>query len=167
MVFEEIINFRIKQGCEYLKLLDKALFERGYWNWTDKYKVFCSRSLAQLEKYILIHPYFYQDFGESFNPRGSRDFSSESDQQYAECVSERFWGYDCFLRKGSTCESDHVFPYSYGGPTVPGNKKFLCKEHNKFKSNDVHLYPWEEPEPNWLSELIHRIAEKKRQSGKL
>ncbi len=72
------------------------------------------------------------------------------------CEAKVLWGYDCQL-DGSEMHFDHLFPHSFGGPTVAGNRMTLCSLHNSAKGSDIHVFPWEN-QPNWLESHLELMA---------
>jgi len=69
------------------------------------------------------------------------------------CESARLWGYTCpFVRP--EYRADHMFPKALGGPTESRNRLTLCEWHNTAKSMDVHIFPFEEGTPAWVSDLL-------------
>ena len=76
---------------------------------------------------------------------------------YIKCRSMLLWGYECPFEDINQLAADHCFPYSLGGPTLATNKIYLCKWHNQIKAGDIHIFPWELGEPQWLLPMIDRI----------
>jgi hypothetical protein len=74
----------------------------------------------------LVHPDWYEDLEAEGSPnsvRGKRTFGDVT--RDADCEAKFVWGYPCPF--GDTrVQIDHLFPYSLGGPTVPGNGVWLC-----------------------------------------
>jgi hypothetical protein len=75
------------------------------------------------------------------------------------CSCSLIWGYPCHLTRPQVV-ADHVFPYSFGGPSTGDNKIFLCGLHNSVKGADIHLFPWERGEPIWLNPLLSRLKQR-------
>lgn len=57
---------------------------------------------------------------------------------------------------------DHRFPFALGGPTIPENALFLCREHNMLKGHDVHLNAWNESEFTWLDFVVSAVEASRR-----
>jgi hypothetical protein len=78
--------------------------------------------------------------------------------QHVGCRADDFWGYRCQME--GPLQWDHVFPYSLGGPTLPGNRIGLCRYHNMVKSSDIHCYPWDKFDiwaAPWIDAQIGKI----------
>jgi hypothetical protein len=120
-----------------------------------------------INRLALIHPDHYKDL-ETYKircsmrgvcaVRGARNFSREMGRGWADCRSFDFWGYHCCLPRDAELAGDHVFPYSFGGPTNIENKRFLCPLHNAMKSSDIHIFPWELGEPAWLGAVLDAVT---------
>ena len=149
------LKYRIEQGEEYLL----ALEEFQSWKWSEFLAVYRERKLALPQAMVLVHPTFYEDretnAGESI--RGPRSFSTTAGQYAAACMADQIWLSACPLESPEDVHSDHLFPYSLGGPTLAQNQLFLCPVHNRSKANDIHLFPWERGEPSWLATQVERI----------
>ena len=149
-----------------LSLMDKIDFEgrinasfryHTFWvkslrlSWLDAYSEVISNSQYGIAELLtLIHPKWYEDLGisEKSSPRVKSNFDTA--RTSALCRSNEIWGYDCPYSQ-TQIEIDHIFPYSRGGSTSNDNAMYLCKEHNRAKSNDVHLLPWEKfIEVDWI-----------------
>jgi hypothetical protein len=105
----------------------------------------------------LIHPEHYKHSEAAVSIRGPRHFDVELVHSGVQCGAVRLWGFSCGVTvEGRVC-GDHLFPYSMGGPTVATNKMLLCAVHNRMKSSDVHVFPWENGEPVWLSQVLIQV----------
>ena len=136
-----------------------ALEEFRNRKWTDILAAYCEGALTLPQAMVLIHPVFYGELKREtgLTIRGARRFLTDTGQQHATCMADQIWLSCCPLEMPEVVHSDHLFPYSLGGPTVAANQLFLCPVHNRSKTNDVHLFPWERGEPIWLAEQIGRI----------
>jgi hypothetical protein len=144
-------NARIRAGHQYLGALERSLRRR----WIDQYCDFQRGCLNLAEKFALIHPSHYENHEPSGSMiRGPRQFSTSIVAQGISCQAHLVWGYEC-----PSCDvvTDHLFPYSFGGPTIGENQIYLCHRHNQLKGCDIHLYPWEQGEPAWLRRLVECI----------
>ena len=106
----------------------------------------------------LAHPEWYSPsvrLGHA-DPRGPRAFSN-SPPAGQRCQSAYIWGYDCSIPPARP-SADHLFPYEAGGPTDARNLVWLCEWHNRVKSNDIHMLPWETMDLEWLPSLLDRIG---------
>ena len=146
---------RIERGEEYLL----ALEEFQGWEWSEILAEYRKRKLVLPQAMVLVHPAFYENreakVGQSI--RGPRSFSTSAGQHVADCMADQIWLSACPLKNPKVVHSDHLFPYSLGGPTLAENQLFLCPVHNRSKANDIHLFPWERGEPNWLATQVERI----------
>jgi hypothetical protein len=112
-------------------------------SWIDAYsEVISNHQYGLAELLTLIHPKWYTELGilEKSDPRVKSNFDTARTSAF--CRSNEIWGYECPYSQ-TNIEIDHIFPYSRGGSTTNDNAMYLCKEHNRAKSNDVHLLPWE------------------------
>ena len=109
----------------------------------------------------LAHPEWYSpdvSIGQP-DPRGPRGFQTNPPIGQG-CQSERIWGYSCQL--GSTkLVADHLYPYGAGGPSDARNLVWLCEWHNRVKSADIHLLPWDSMDLSWLPEVLARVANRR------
>ena len=149
------LKIRIERAEEYLLALEEL---RG-WEWN---KVRAEHGAGRLElpqAMVLVHPDFYKEreaeAGQSI--RGPRSFSSSAGRHVAACMADRVWLAACPLESPGDLHSDHLFPYSLGGPTLSENQLFLCPVHNRSKASDIHLFPWELGEPKWFARQVDRI----------
>lgn len=154
VAFATIISERIECARQYFDALERS-FRLG---WRECYSGYKAKELPWHEAMALVHPRHYEDHVSCQVVQGARSFPRELVQRSAKCDALRFWGYECNVRAEKDVTSDHVFPYSLGGPTVSTNKRFLCGVHNLMKGGDVHLFPWEEGEPEWLDQLVKTIG---------
>ena len=149
------LRIRIELGEEYLL----ALEESRSWKWSEVSAEYAAGKLELPRAMVLIHPSFYEcreaEAGQSI--RGNRGFTATAGLNVAGCMADRIWLSVCPLAKPDVLHSDHLFPYSLGGPTIAENQLFLCSVHNHAKANDIHLFPWERGEPSWLGMQVERI----------
>jgi hypothetical protein len=106
----------------------------------------------------LIHPEWYSplmSMGRP-DPRGPRGFAT-APPVGQRCQSSYIWGYECKIAS-SRPVADHLYPFEAGGPSDARNLVWLCEWHNRVKSNDIHLLPWEEMDLTWVAEVLDRIA---------
>src|SRR5207247_1839385 len=73
-----------------------------------------------------------------------------------QCQAMRLWGCSCPYGAAPK-EADHLFPRSLGGPTIAENRLTLCTWHNKIKSMDPYIFPWEEGLPSWVLGLLEQM----------
>jgi hypothetical protein len=151
---------RIRQTADYLKLLGRSFTVE----WPHAYAASGGETDWKF-RMALIHPDHYAADVRTSNDcpiRGPRSFQKEVGLQKWQCAAKMIWGYDCppTVFQG-TLAADHLFPFGFGGPTLPSNKIYLCQHHNMIKGADLHFYPWENTEPEWLEETIRRIAKLK------
>lgn len=160
MVNKSVIEHRFQCAQQYLDSLELSL----QINWLEQYELYRKRQLSLPSAFALVHPWHYEDLTstEVASVRGNRRFSKEVSMKSILCSSEIIWGYKCCRRLREKVQADHLFPYSLGGSTVASNKIYLCKFHNQMKSNDIHLFPWERGEPEWLSICLQVIERIKR-----
>jgi hypothetical protein len=146
-------NSRIIIGRAYLAALERSF----RCSWFDQYRQFQNGKLELVEQFALIHPSHYENNDPTGSVRGPREFSTEVGIQGIACEARLVWGYPCDRLFGDDVAADHLFPFSFGGPTVGSNKIHLCQLHNQVKGSDIHLYPWERGEPPWLRGCIEAI----------
>ena len=155
MLKQEIIEIRNHSSRKYVEYLSQS-FSKTWKVSHDELKNINNKNDFILSKLALIHPqHYYSLFPQNiqlskvedyFNLKiekiqGKRSFSYRMTNE--KCQSETLWGYSCPLTT-ETLASDHLFPFSFGGPTNNAiNRKTLCRWHNMIKSNDIHCYPWE------------------------
>lgn len=155
MVTTSTPDVRTTHARRYLAALRRSLGMP----WRDAYSM-AIRSEDWLDRLALIHPEHYRDFlslsGSTCPVRGARTFDQQAAQQFDTCASPIIWGYPCECPMPTLC-ADHCFPWSLGGPTVSANKILLCREHNSLKGADIHFYPWERGQPEWLVDVIERL----------
>jgi hypothetical protein len=156
-----MFEYRICCTQEYIASLELSLQS----NWLNQYEMCCRSTLSLPHAFALIHPWHYSQDSTQLRVngvRGSRSFPKEVGMTSLLCASELIWGYKCSRSLGKEVQADHLFPYSLGGQTVASNKVYLCSLHNQMKSNDIHIFPWENGEPVWLSNCLEMIARIKR-----
>ena len=142
---------RVECGRAYLLAVEKSLQA----DWLPNYQMYLNGHLRLEESLALAHPDHYRNLSNNLGIRGARAFAQEIRQGETKCLATVWWGYECNLTTGIS--ADHLFPYSLGGPTVGTNKIYLCSLHNQMKSNDVHLFPWEQGEPVWLADTLKSV----------
>lgn len=146
---------RIRKGEEYLL----ALEEYQRWEWSKIFAEYSNGRLALPQAMVLVHPAFYENRASRVGQiiRGPRMFPITAVQRVTACMADQIWLSACPLKSPEVIHSDHLFPYSLGGPTLAENQLFLCPVHNRSKANDIHLFPWERGEPSWLATQVDRI----------
>ena len=150
------VKNRMERGEQYLLALERLQNRR----WSEVFGEYSERRLATPEVMVLVHPTFYEHLGADARQsiQGPRRFPHTADQRAKACMAEQIWFSACPLENAEDVHSDHVFPYSLGGPTVAANQLFLCPVHNRAKAGDIHLFPWERGEPSWLAGQVDRIC---------
>ena len=150
------VKNRIERGEQYLLALERLRKCR----WREVFGEYSERRLAMPEAMVLVHPTFYEHLGANARQsiQGTRRFPHTAGQNAAACMADQIWFASCPLENAEVAHSDHVFPYSLGGPTVAANQLFLCPVHNRAKAGDIHLFPWERGEPSWLAGQVDRIC---------
>jgi hypothetical protein len=150
------VNFerRINTARQYFDFLYATI----NMSWLELQERHPSSSLTLPQRVTLIHPARHDEL--VTRSRFTRRFS-QGIPNYETCASKVLWGYECL--GPNQLEIDHLFPYALGGPTLPQNALYLCKEHNRAKGHDVHLVPWSVKQFAWLdgeiSELGHLHSE--------
>lgn len=125
----------------------------------DRLKRLLEPETVLMHRLARIHPRVWgvmspADLGQP-DPRGPRRFPAARPSQISSCEASRLTpGSVCSL-PWSECQLDHVWPYSLGGPTVPGNRAVLCATHNQIKAAFVLLTP--DAPPDWLEPLETRL----------
>lgn len=153
----DVFRVRVQATEKYLKYLEES-FLPNWWvhrtNWI--------KADDWLGRLALIHPDHFFDIEhlrDSCPVRGVRKFPIEPGMSDKECGCKDVWGYSCPIHSGGQAiAADHLFPFSFGGPTLASNKLYLCSRHNLMKGSDLHCFPWELGEPRWLSALLERAA---------
>lgn len=149
------IGYRISEARTYLLTLEEVSTTRA---WFQHYERFQKAMLSVGEAFALIHPRHFEDAEHSQKElQGPRAFSRPVSTCAHTCSSKLLWGYLCPISSEAS-DVDHLWPYSLGGPTQPGNAVYLCKHHNQLKGADIHFYPFEEGLPNWFKKHVNRIA---------
>jgi hypothetical protein len=156
------IDFKERIECarRYYELFDTISFESSLeWSSTLQKLLMDDRS-GLPELLVLIHPKWYEDaIIKIDDPRGNRLFPAA--KSGVQCRSFEIYGYACNLRDQSI-HIDHQFPYSKGGVTSHENAMYLCAEHNRSKSTNIHLIDWNGMGTKWVSvildKLIHEIS---------
>ena len=151
---------RYQTTARYLKQIEDALDE----GWRRTHDLYLAKNDDSFLGLALIHPDHLKTLdGDQQQIRtqiqGSRSF--KEGLKTGKCQSELLWGYECPL-KNAELQTDHLFPFSLGGPTTGNNSMTLCKYHNMVKSNDIHCYPWEESQIRYEVWLPHIIEKFKR-----
>ena len=155
MIDSATLANRILGAEDYLAALERL---RDV-SWRDTYERYKLGALTIYESLSICHPRYY---GESLDAnssqiRGPRAFTPEDLPKSAKCGSVHVWGYQCPLTLREPLHADHVFPYSYGGPTEARNKRYLCKDHNRIKGCDIHSFDWND-RLVWVPHLLYRIS---------
>lgn len=145
---------RIERARQYMIYLSKIRSDK---DWISGYKNYKDGHLCLSEALSLVHPSHFFDAPHAAIIRGVARFGERESAEWCGCQAKAIWGYDCPL-KDTKLEADHLFPYAAGGPTVSENRIWLCSYHNKVKSNDIHMYPWEQQEPKWVGSRLKVIA---------
>lgn len=152
---------RLRTGLEYLMAVRRSLSL----SWKENFERF-GRSSSWIERLASAHPAHYEQSlsvtATACPVRGKRTMHLDAGAQGISCQSHLLWGYRCPYAD-EPLEADHLFPYSWGGPSLGTNKIFLCKMHNRCKASDIHLYPWELGEPPWLKGVLQRLDDRMRQ----
>ena len=143
---------RIAIGHQYLRLLA----EPAWPTWRDGFSRYQAGELSVPEALSLAHPLWLADRRRQATVQGERRFPREEGSHLARCKAQAIWGYPCDI--DAPIQFDHWFPYAFGGPTIAANRLPLCEVHHKSKGADVHLYPWRDEEPSWLSAHLRRMA---------
>lgn len=151
----DLIAKRFECAQEYLEILEGSF----KLDWETLYVNVITHS-NWVYRLSAIHPRHYQDYVRS-EPhccpvRGMRGMAIDGGAKVGGCQCRLVWGYDCSFDK-LRLEADHLFPYSFGGPSAGQNKIYLCTLHNQAKGSDIHLYQWELGEPVWLSAVLERV----------
>lgn len=146
------LDTRVDLGHRYLRALERSL-DLGW----HEYAGVVDASGSWVERLALVHPWHYEHAREHTELRGPRQFSPEVRLASRSCEARLLWGYECDLNVSRGLAADHLFPFSLGGPTTAPNKIFLCSLHNTMKANDIHVFPWERGEPEWLELQIEKV----------
>lgn len=150
-----LVATRLQKAEQYLSVLESAL--KMEW---QNFFLIAKTHPDWIYRLAAIHPKHYEDYvsieGDFCPIRGPRHMPIDGGAKVQGCQSSLIWGYKCHFAN-SHLEADHLFPYSFGGPSIGQNKVFLCTMHNHAKAADVHLFPWEKGEPVWLSDILERI----------
>ena len=124
-------------------------------SWVEKFlEVSSSDDYGMPELLVLLDPKNYLEL-EASDPRGG---NFKTSKEIRKCRSLELWGYSCPYTD-SKIHIDHTFPWSKGGVTHFQNAMYLCDEHNRAKSIDVHLIPWENFRKNnaWIEESLRHL----------
>ena len=156
----DIFRVRVRATEGYLKILEHSFSVE----WGLQFELL-RRADDWVAELALIHPEHFFDIKNSQNNclvRGGRYFEKELAMSARKCGCDRVWEYDCPIHAGGeSLAADHLFPFSFGGPTKPSNKIYLCARHNAMKGSDLHFFPWEKGRPDWLKSLVKTVAELK------
>jgi hypothetical protein len=106
------------------------------------------------ERLLLLHPVWLEGVTDAWKVQGPAGFGPIKNP--SRCKADLLWGYACPLAH-EPLQSDHVFPYSLGGPTTGMNRLALCAVHNGWKGADLVNFPWERGEPDWLGDQLQTI----------
>lgn len=143
---------RVEQAREYLALVACPPWKQ----WASGYELFLDGNLPVTSALFLAHPSWLVNPGRQEQVQGKRSFDRTRTSGVTRCRADVYWGYECTL--GEDVQFDHVFPYAFGGPTSSDNRLPLCAVHNACKGHDVHLYPWPDTAPAWLSDQLRRMS---------
>lgn len=150
----EQLELRIRRGAEFLA----AVAEPAWGDWPSGYARYRADELSLIEAMSLAHPRWRPPEVSADEIQGPRQFEADPLLEGLPCEAARIWGYRCDLPSSHYVrQQDHLFPYAMGGPTEAANRLILCAWHNQLKFVDVHLFPWEEVEPDWLRPLLGRL----------
>ena len=136
-----------------------ALSQVVHQQWEVQYESYTVGNLSHAEALVLIHPIWYREHGSDRNScsvRGRPTFSIILPSNGTKCQSNDLWGYECPFQN-SVLQRDHSFPYALGGPTVPGNAKWLCVDHNRAKSGDWHVSITPPHLLEWFELTLNRV----------
>lgn len=142
-------------GRQYIEALRMS---RGY-SWMECHDAVENGSLA--ERLVLVHPTWLRVIGvgdsQIVELQGGRTFTPGGLSR--NCQADVLWGYEC--RQVDRIQADHLWPFSLGGPTKPGNAISLCVDHNAMKGMDIHVFPWSGRMPQiemWLTTQVRLWA---------
>jgi hypothetical protein len=150
---------RISLARDYLEALARTFQS----DWLDLYQQYKEGQLPLTDAMALAHPENYPELHDGIDIRGERAFPPLRHPHGLRCESALIWGYTCGLDPAGALAADHLFPWAMGGPTVATNQVMLCRYHNLVKTSDVHVYPWERGEPQWLREVVDTLARRHRE----
>jgi len=149
-------SVRIQHARTYLEFLRRTNNQ----TWPALYDQYCSDLLSLPESVVLVHPSWLNDRPTPSRVERSFRLAYTSLQR---CEAHEIWGYECTL--DGPINQDHYFPYRLGGPTLPANALFLCKEHNESKAGDIHLHNWTPEAFTWLSPMIEEVRVALQRNG--
>lgn len=130
------VEKRLEAASRYYSLSSEVESQ----SWIDVFLQIESDSTFGIpELLVLLDPKFYSEL-DAKDPRGERAFKTAKDIR--KCRSQDLWGYACPFTDVEV-HIDHTFPRAKGGVTHPQNAMYLCGEHNRAKSTDIHMIPWE------------------------
>ncbi len=150
----ELIGRRFRSTLEYLVYLERI---DDVDELTASYERFQAGATTIEEGLALAHPRHLVDVADAAFVRGRRQFNERTSAEWCRCQSVLVWGYDCPI-SADAFQADHLFPFEAGGPTTADNRIWLCPAHNRVKSSDVHLFPWEAPMPGWVAPRLDVMA---------
>ena len=163
-MLESLLESRLEFAFRYLKFDAQA----KKLDWLGAVELIGSDPSFKLpELMVLIHPRYQRSFKlESSQIYGAPSFTPAGPG--AKCRAKEIWGYNCpFIE--ARIHIDHSFPRSRGGATHSKNAMYLCDQHNLPKSDDIHLYPWENlPQKlDWVESVLQQFSfAETRNSGK-
>lgn len=115
---------------------------------------------------VLIHPNYYFDrngrnISTSLDPSHKRSSSFKNGINSLDtCQIERLIGISCpfnaMPRQRGTCQADHHWPFSEGGPDSLANRILLCDYHNKIKTSGIYFFNWK-VYPEWLDQRLEQL----------
>lgn len=161
MVGPAQLHSRIQSGAEFLA----SVANPEWGDWPAGFARYRDGELSLVAALSLAHPRWRPPQISQEEIQGQRRFEAAPLLEGAPCEAERIWGYSCALARTDPRQQDHLFPYGMGGPTEARNRLTLCALHNQAKFVDVHLFPWEEGEPEWLGPQLDRLHAHRQSRG--
>lgn len=158
------LNFRAQ--CAHRYLIALSSFSTQEWHRCQEVSLNADDWVDSL---ALIHPLHYADLlqpSSSCPVRGVRCFPAAPGLSSLKCGSHLLWEYHCPI-DSDILHGDHLFPYSFGGPTLSSNMIYLCPKHNSCKGSDIHSFPWERGKPEWLDQIIANVEHFLKLNGRL
>ena len=156
MIDSEIILYRISEAERYLEQLESN--GRIATDWL-LYRADAEARRDLVSALTLIYSHNWPVPALRQNVQGPRAFRTPIIHATRMCSASEYWGVPCKSdTRSEGAVADHAWPYSLGGPTVPGNIAWLCPRHNRIKGMDIHFYPWELGWPDWLPPHLDLLA---------
>jgi hypothetical protein len=153
VTYADVVAQRVAAAHQYLRFLHEPTAT----SWQELYARYRDGQMSLMESMTLLDPQWLPAGLSQIEAQGPRVFPAATIVD-AACEAAAIWGYPCDLPRLSRTQSDHLFPYALGGPTVAANRLGLCDVHNRVKGTDVHLFPWERSEPSFLSAQLARLS---------